>query len=168
MNNHCIPPERLYDSDDRVRSAALAMHSFEEAVKWVRLSVNYLCAVTNGTSEAAEPVEAVREYIKHHIKQPIRIEEIADSIHLNSDYLNRIFKSAMNLSIREYITQERLESAKWYLEHSTYTGSEIAALVGYVNYSSFYRAFVKFTGVSPQEWRTRIFQEESRSGAQSL
>lgn len=163
MNNHCIPPERLYDSDDRVRSAALAMHSFEEAVKWVRLSVNYLCAITSGASESAEPVEAVREYIKHHINQPIRIEEIAHSIHLNPDYLNRIFKSAMNLSIREYITQERLESAKWYLEHSTYSGSEIAALVGYVNYSSFYRAFVKYTGESPQVWKTRILQEENQN-----
>lgn len=153
MNRHALSPELLYNHASYVRCASIALFSFDAAIKWVHISIDFLRKSSVAGENSPDPVTRTLTYIKHHINQPIRMEELAQNVHLHPDYLNRIFKKSTNMSIRDYITQERIETAKWYLTHTAQSGTTIAKLVGYQNYSGFYRAFTNTTGMPPQDWK---------------
>lgn len=105
------------------------------------------------SKETAEPINKVIEYVHNHISDEIFVETLAEQVYLNSDYLNRIFKKKMGIPISTYIIEQKIEHAKYLLRGSDLSIGDIAAKVGYYNYSSFNRSFKKITGKSPQEWK---------------
>ena len=83
------------------------------------------------------------------------MEDLAGQVHLNVDYLNRIFKKETGSTLGNYVTSQKMERAKFLLLKTDWSIGDVAAAVGYYNYSSFNRSFKKMTGESPQEWRKR-------------
>ncbi|MNC32217.1 Melibiose operon regulatory protein [compost metagenome] len=81
------------------------------------------------------------------------MEGIAQNVHLNADYLTRIFKKEEGISISKYIINRKIERAKNLLADTNKSIGEIAAMVGYYNYSSFNRVFTKEVSMSPQEYK---------------
>ena len=53
---------------------------------------NYIMrrSIPPGTSE--DPVQEVTRYVHEHISQDIKRSDLANHVHLNIDYLSRIFK----------------------------------------------------------------------------
>ncbi|SCP98680.1 Helix-turn-helix domain-containing protein [Anaerobium acetethylicum] len=98
-------------------------------------------------------VHQAKRYILQHIQENIYIEEIADQVHLNAQYLMRLFKKETGLSILEYITDERLKLAKELLAKTDYPINKVADSVGYGNYSYFTKIFKKNTGMTPAAYR---------------
>lgn len=111
--------------------------------------------ISGRDGEISEPslVERVCVYIKENLGDPLTVEEIAAYVHLNPDYLNRVFKNEKGMALGKYVLQTKIGYAKWLLVHTDKKIGDIAAEVGYYNYSSFHRAFMKETGESPQVWR---------------
>lgn len=111
--------------------------------------------LTNEEKELVKisPVNKVIEYIIHHLEEELTVESLAQLVYLNPDYLNRIFKKEMGVSINKYTLQQKMDRAKWLLKNTHESIGEIASMVGYYNYSSFYRVFIKMIGQSPQEWK---------------
>ena len=60
----------------------------------------------------------------------------------------------MNMNLREYINQLRIEESKRLLLSTDLSVSEIATQVGYCNISYFSTVFHKLMGVGPFEWRS--------------
>ena len=81
------------------------------------------------------------------------MEELAKNVHLNADYLTRIFKKEVGCSINRYIINRKMEVAKKLLIETDKAIGEIALEVGYFNYSSFNRIFTKMVEMSPQEFK---------------
>ena len=100
-------------------------------------------------------VAAVTDYIHRHLHEQIQIPKLAEQVYLNEQYLARLFKKSMGLSILEYVTQERLKLARELLRSTDYPINRVADSVGYDNYSYFARLFKRETGMTPQEFRQR-------------
>lgn len=98
-------------------------------------------------------VEKVRRYIGEHLNSELRRDELAEFVHLNPDYLTRIFKKETGYSIKEYVINQKMEEAKALLCTTSLPISFIAAKVGYCNFSHFSYTYKKVLGMTPQEER---------------
>lgn len=98
-------------------------------------------------------ISEVKQYIRKHIGEDLCRESIANHVHLNPDYLNRLFRCSEKVSLMEYVMQVRVETAKNLLVHSTMMISEISEAIGYENFSNFTNMFRKNVGISPRKFR---------------
>lgn len=69
------------------------------------------------------------------------------------NYLNIIFKKETGRTLYQYMTGVRMEHAKYLLETTEMSITDIASKVGYPNSNSFTRAFKRHTGPTPQNYR---------------
>ncbi len=79
-------------------------------------------------------------------------DELAFSIHQVSEYLNRILKKNFAQFVNEYRVKEAKELL---LKDRDKTVLEIGMEVGFATKSSFHRAFTKYAGMTPGEWRQK-------------
>lgn len=100
-------------------------------------------------------VAQVKAYVEANLSEEMTIENLAEQVHLNADYLNRIFKKETGSTLSNYVLERKIAQAKFLLKKTDWSIGDVAAAVGYYNYSSFNRSFKKVTGESPQEWRKR-------------
>ncbi len=99
--------------------------------------------------------EIVR-YIDDHLSQPLSIQNIANHFLISESSISQLFKKQMNLSLYRYITQRRLIEAKNLIRQGT-SLKKLPTLCGFSDYSTFYKAFVKQYGLSPKEYKLRLF-----------
>lgn len=95
----------------------------------------------------------VIQYIIQNISQNLKTEQIAEHFFVCRDKLNRDFRAYMQITVRDFITSYRLNSAKFYLRKNELSNREIASLCGFENEVYFYIFFKKHTDMSPGEYR---------------
>lgn len=100
-------------------------------------------------------IEKAKAYMRANQEKEIGRMEVAEAVHLNPDYLSRLFKSETGRSVIEYLLELRMEEAKKLLVETKEQVSEIAVKVGYSDISYFTKQFKKFFGISPREYRKR-------------
>ena len=76
------------------------------------------------------------------------LDNLARYFFVSKFYLCRVFKKHNGISIHSYINQKRIIIAKQYID-SGMSAAAAADMVGYADYSAFYRAYVKIVGRSP-------------------
>ena len=103
--------------------------------------------------------EALR-YIDEHYREPLKIDGIAKSLHISRKYLCTLIEEHIGMSTKEYLLNRRADAAADLLVHTGMTVSEIGAEVGYSDYTQFSRMFRGKKGMSPQQYRARIWQSE--------
>ena len=74
-------------------------------------------------------------------------------MNLSPDYMTRIFKAEMGVSLKEYIIQQKMKHAQVMLRTTTLPINFIAAKVGYSNFSHFFR---KQTGSTFSNYLERL------------
>ena len=79
--------------------------------------------------------------------------DVADHVHLSSEYFTRLFKRETGQNIKDYIIQAKVDAAKDLLARSDIPVSLIALEMGYDNFSHFTQIFKKICGVTPSEYR---------------
>ena len=152
---HFIFLDKLFNDEKSQQLTAAARSSVEDMGRWTDYAVSVLQEFDHKNTEYLRPVDLTRFYIENHLSEDLTLEKVAEQVHLNPDYLNRIFKKEFGMSINKYAIGQKIEHAKWLLRHTDKPLVEIAAQVGYFNYSSFTRMFQKVVGCSPQEWKQR-------------
>lgn len=94
-------------------------------------------------------IDKIFLYINEHIHEPIQIDDIASYMHLNKDYMARIFKKATNATISQYIASQKTSLA----QHMLAEGKSIRYVqeaLGFSSYAYFYKFFKKMTGHGPK------------------
>lgn len=104
-------------------------------------------------SQPKTVVERIVSYIDNNFQQDIRREEIAKLVYLNEDYLSRLFKQEMGISVSSYIKDCRLTEAKKLLIESNLPINAVAIHVGYTHFAYFTKIFKENTGLAPIEFR---------------
>lgn len=105
-------------------------------------------------------VEQIKDYIDEHYKEDIRREDLSKRVYLNTDYISRIFKKEVGISISSYVMKKRVEEAKKMLAQSNFPINTVSIYVGYSNFSYFTKMFKENTGYSPLEYRRMIKKRE--------
>ena len=82
------------------------------------------------------------------------LTQLADSFGLAESRLNAAYKTLFDVSIHQFVMEQRMNFAKQQLEQNAQPVSEIARRVGYSDPSGFTRAFVKHYGVTPGKIRS--------------
>ena len=101
-------------------------------------------------------VENVKDYVHEHYAEDISRQDIESSVHLNGDYLNRIFKKATGYSLVQYIQYYRILVSKRLLAEQKCTITEAGTKVGFDTPSYFAKVFKKWTNMTPNEYYNSI------------
>ena len=100
----------------------------------------------------------IEKYIsKNYHSADLTISRIAEQFCLSRVQCHKIFTKVHNISPRQYLTNKRLQQAKYLLLHSNLKIQAIAEQVGFHSVSHFSRHFKRWTGVSPMQYRPKIF-----------
>lgn len=98
---------------------------------------------------ASMPAQII-SYINHHLLQLQSPQQISDTFYLSQSQLYRIFREYTGTSIWDYVRTKRLFAARDRLFSGT-APHEAAAICGFSEYSTFFRAYKKQFGHSPKE-----------------
>jgi AraC-like DNA-binding protein len=101
-----------------------------------------------------EALEHIRSAIRDELPQgPPKIETIAGKLALSVRTLQRRLQNA-NSSFQALVEDERRQAAFAYLRRERLAVGEVAYLVGYSEPSAFARAFKRWTGMTPLQYRS--------------
>ena len=98
----------------------------------------------------------VREYVSRHYMEDCTVEEMAELLQITPNYLRRKFKEDMDMTILEYLTEQRLSMAEELLHDKKCKIKEVAVAVGYPNISYFTQLFARKYGVTPNEYKKML------------
>ncbi|MGZ7443516.1 AraC family transcriptional regulator [Paenibacillus sp. TH7-28] len=97
--------------------------------------------------------EEIAVIVRSEYDQELTLEQIADRLHYNPNYLSNIFKKEHGTTFSEYLMNYRLEMAKKWLVETDMTVREIAERLQYHKPQNFIRSFRKKEHVTPGEYR---------------
>ncbi len=98
--------------------------------------------------------QQVMHYIDLHYADPnLSATLVADELGVNLTYLSRVFKKQTGIGMLAYIHQVRIEKAKDLMRHTGDSIKTIAQKVGYSSSMMLIRAFKRYEGVTPGQYR---------------
>ena len=97
--------------------------------------------------------QKVLPYIHQNLTEPFTVSELAQNVSLNPQYMMRLFKKETNMSVLEYVTEQRILRAKELLLSTDSSIENIAVQLGYYNYTYFMKVFKRNMGMSPGQYR---------------
>lgn len=109
-------------------------------------------------SEHNRYVERAKEYVAEHIDESIRVVQIGEALGINENYLTGLFHKYEGITLQHYIRKEKVRQAKELLLYSSYSCSEIAALLCFSTQSHFSSAFKCEVGMTPAKYRESKIQ----------
>lgn len=101
--------------------------------------------------ETTSLVSQVIAYLNENFRKDITLDHLCDYFYTNRQTLTRLFKDYTTMTIHNYITIARITQAKQ-LIHQGILPSKIHTQCGFNDYTTFYRAFKKVEGITPQHF----------------
>ena len=141
--------------------AAVFEESFGQAngeKQWEYLTelAQQICGRASYSSEgrSGSAGEQILRYVDANFENPdLSLQVLGDQLGLSVSAISRIFKATVKINFYDYLCRIRMEKAKEYLRTMDAPIAEVARRVGYENELSFKRAFVRYEGIKPREYR---------------
>jgi AraC family transcriptional regulator len=162
---------RLFFFDQAVWDTALKLKAevgnsdpgsrqYAEALSLVLM--HELVRLERTASAAARPVSGglptwqrkrVVEFIEEHLSEEISLATLAGLANLSLFHFARAFKQSFGMPPHRYHSARRMDRARSLLQRPALSVTQIGVQTGYRETSSFTRAFRRFTGLTPTEYR---------------
>lgn len=151
-----LPEKKRQDDMFREPEALELYRNGMKTVPDMKALVHYVASVWDSETEESSQstVEIIMAYIAEHLENELRREELAEAVHLNPDYMARLFKKETGMNLKDYIIQQKMQEAQSLLCTTNLPISLIAAKVGYTNFGHFSTSYKKFYHKTPQEERS--------------
>lgn len=102
-------------------------------------------------TKTSDIASAAKKFIEdNYSNSELAISDISESLCVNQTYLRKMFKSEMNMTLTEYITQYRMQEARKLITTTDEKLSTIAEKIGFSDVSYFSNVFKKYYGISPR------------------
>ena len=101
-------------------------------------------------------INKVLDYIMEHYQDELTLEMVAEQISMNKNAFCRFFKSATRKSLFTMLSEVRIAKACQLLSETDMNILQICFSCGYNNISSFNKAFRKYKGTSPLQYRSLV------------
>lgn len=103
--------------------------------------------------EDNRPIRTAKKYMKEHYMEPITLEDVSAMAGFNPTYFSSLFKKETGSSFLEYLSGVRMDEAKRLLRETGIPVAVVCEHVGYSDVKYFTKAFIKYTGLKPNEYR---------------
>ena len=143
--------------------ASSGMGKLEGQWRWLEAGCRVICGRTSyAKSELTDVSSQLVEYVNLHFDEPsISLKELAFQFNVSTSTVSAAFKPAVGLNFYDYVSRLRMEKAKELLRKSSLSIREICRQVGYENEYSFRRAYLRYEGITPSEYRNRSKHEKA-------
>ncbi|MDP9699095.1 YesN/AraC family two-component response regulator [Paenibacillus intestini] len=119
---------------------------------FIRITETFASMAQADPGSSGLVAEAV-QYLKEHYRTKIKLQQLANHIHVNSAYLGQQFKREMGVSFSEYVHRLRIEEARRMLRRTNMKISDIAFELGYHDAEYFTEKFKALTGELPSLYK---------------
>ncbi len=109
-------------------------------------------------TEKEDLLDDVVRFIEKHMDEKITLEDTAHHFYISQSKLSKLFRSRMDISFYQFVTQRRLIAAKLLIERGTPL-NQIGEQVGFCDYAAFYRAFRREYRLSPIQYKNLVCQK---------
>lgn len=114
--------------------------------------VSELLSLEQKKAKKRSTAERILEYIKTNPEKDLSGDALSKIFSYHKNHINKLIKQETGRSLGEYVRSVKIEYAKTLLSEELYSTSEIAAKLGYYDYSHFYKAFLAETATRPNEY----------------
>lgn len=97
----------------------------------------------------------LRKYIAGCLDETITVATLAGLVNMGTTRFFAAFREAFGTTPGQFLRRERLQRARWLLEHSNMSIADIAAATGFAGQSHFTSLFSEEAGVTPHVYRKR-------------
>ena len=145
-------------SDKEELLAKLKQQKVKEKLKeFCTKLIKEICASAKMKNQTQiELIKSVETIVSENILNPqLNLNYIAYELKMNTKYLSRAYNQATGHSLVDYINAERINQAKEMLNTDPKMRIEdLYQKCGFTNIRTFRRMFIKYTGVSPSDYKT--------------
>jgi AraC family transcriptional regulator len=124
--------------------------------------VHELIRLERATTALARPLRGglpmwqqrrVVEFIEEHLAEEISLAALAELVGLSLYHFARAFTQSFGVPPHHYHMARRIDRARRLLQEPALSVTQIGVRIGFRETSSFTRAFRRFTGLTPTEYR---------------
>lgn len=95
------------------------------------------------------------EYIDTHFTEPITLDTLSAQFFVSKSQLNQVFRQVTGTTVIDYIIRKRISYAQQLLLNGV-SAVQAGTAAGFGDYTSFYRAYKKHFGVSPNHDKRKV------------
>ncbi|XID92916.1 response regulator [Paenibacillaceae bacterium WGS1546] len=103
------------------------------------------------------------DFIHECYAQPIRVQDVAQYVHLSENYFSYLFSKETGKPFIHYLQEFRVEKAKDLFRKGRLPWTDIGAAVGFENQKYFSKIFKRYTEMTPAQYSNRIRWNGSKS-----
>ncbi|WP_046226747.1 response regulator [Paenibacillus dauci] len=140
-----VPVEQLH----RQMAAIRHQCELEEWMHTTFRALAALCADWTGQPGCRPEIHEARQYVEQHMHRLVRLEEVAEHLHLNPSYFSRLFKRETGETFIEYATRTKMQRAREWITSGHGTVEEVSRMLGYQYKSYFLKLYKLYTGHTP-------------------
>lgn len=159
----------VHDMDDEFRQKR---HGYQVALRgYLVVLVGLISRALQESGVTVQPTPSpqsklgdLTRYIVDHCDEPLTVEQLAARCGWTPDHLNRVLKKAVGDTVQEYIGRIRVARAARLLLIEGLTVNDVARRVGYGDARALRRAFRRYHGVSPAQFRQISYVKDGEHG----
>jgi AraC-like DNA-binding protein len=100
----------------------------------------------------------ILSFIDKNVNNKIYIEAICSKFCISNTTLHSLFKKNMNITVKNYINELKLNKSKELIKNSSHTISEISEMIGFSSIHYFSKKFKSHFGISPTEYAKSLYK----------
>ncbi|WP_242258809.1 helix-turn-helix domain-containing protein [Streptococcus thoraltensis] len=105
-------------------------------------------------SKTSPTIIAIIQYLENNLDKNIETSKVAAVFHMSESKIRKLFKTATNSTIQQYVLGLKIKRAKVFLKEGERI-SDIADVLGFSSPSNFSRSFKKLVGESPIKYKQK-------------
>ena len=109
-----------------------------------------------------ELVKEAMQYIAEHCRQTLKIDDVAEALHVSERTLRRKFDTVLGRTVPDEIKRLRIERLKLIVEETNQPIGEIAEAFGFSSGGQFSRYFSTAAGMPPTAYRKKYGKKDER------
>jgi AraC family transcriptional regulator len=139
------------DPGSRQYAEALSLVLMHELIRSERTTSGMVRPLSGGLPTWQR--KRVVEFIEEHLSEEISLATLAELVNLSLFHFARAFKKSFGVPPHRYHSALRMDRARALLRRPALSVTQIGVQTGFRETSSFTRAFRRFTGLTPTEYR---------------
>ena len=153
-----IQATQLFANEASESLERLATDSLMNMMRWQVYLISETLDYVSEVEASDSIVSRAKAFVHEHYKEDISRTEIAECVYLTPEYMAKMFKKETGISLKQYITDFRIDKAKELLSRADVRISDVATEVGFDNFSYFSTVFKKTTGLTPNEYHAQTLK----------